>query len=212
LITIGVVGVVAALTIPNLTTAYKAKQLRTQFDKSYSTLKQMYKMMEADDVSLDWNDYSDDEYRALFQKYIKGATYCGIGAQSTKCYKATSMIFDYTNINDDTKKSSFIYFRLDDGTFQLMSGETLFLERTKWVSVDINGYKNKPNKLGYDLFTFQFLDNGVFPMGYPGTNFAKWLDFYCDISQKTVYSGYTCAQKAATDPDYFKNIVKNIKI
>ncbi len=33
LITLGIIGVVAAMTIPNLINAYKAKQLRTRFNK-----------------------------------------------------------------------------------------------------------------------------------------------------------------------------------
>jgi prepilin-type N-terminal cleavage/methylation domain-containing protein len=211
LITLGIIGVVAAITIPNLVTSYKSKILRTQFDKSYAMIKQVYKMMEADGVFLDWDEYTYAENIELFQKYLSGSTYCGTGAGSTKCYKGTSMIYDYTNINDDTKNSSFIYFRLDDGTFQLMSGETVFLEMSKWVSIDINGYKNKPNKLGYDLFTFQFLDDGVYPMGYTGTYFADNLDMYCNAGKNSSYSGYTCAQKAVTNPDYFKWVVKNIK-
>ena len=37
LITLGIIGVVAALTIPSLITNYKARKLHTQFLKSYST-------------------------------------------------------------------------------------------------------------------------------------------------------------------------------
>ncbi len=36
LITLGIIGVVAAITIPNLITTYKAKQLHSQFLKNYS--------------------------------------------------------------------------------------------------------------------------------------------------------------------------------
>ena len=50
LITLGIIGVVAALTIPNLINNYKAKRLHTQFLKSYSTVQQVFKQMEADDV------------------------------------------------------------------------------------------------------------------------------------------------------------------
>ena len=40
LITLGIIGVVAALTIPTLITNYKARKLHTQFLKSYSTIQQ----------------------------------------------------------------------------------------------------------------------------------------------------------------------------
>lgn len=37
LITLGIIGVVAAMTIPNLLTNYKTQRLHSQFLKSYST-------------------------------------------------------------------------------------------------------------------------------------------------------------------------------
>ena len=52
LITLGIIGIVAALTIPSLITNYKANKLRAQFLKSYSTVQQVFKQMEADGVSL----------------------------------------------------------------------------------------------------------------------------------------------------------------
>lgn len=51
LITLGIIGVVAALTIPPLITNYKARKLHTQFLESYSTIQQAYKLMQNDDVS-----------------------------------------------------------------------------------------------------------------------------------------------------------------
>ena len=58
LITLGIIGVVAALTIPSLITNYKAHRLRSQFLKSYSVVQQVFKQMEADDVSLDPVSYA----------------------------------------------------------------------------------------------------------------------------------------------------------
>ena len=57
LITLGVIGVVSAITIPNLMTAYKAHQLRSQFLKSYSTIQQVFKHMQADEVPTDPDSY-----------------------------------------------------------------------------------------------------------------------------------------------------------
>ena len=60
LITLGIIGVVAAITIPSLINNYKAKKLRSQFLKSYSVVQQAFKLMEADDVSLDPSTYKGD--------------------------------------------------------------------------------------------------------------------------------------------------------
>ncbi len=65
------------MTIPNLMTAYKAHKLCTQFLKSYSTIQQAFKQMEADDVSLDSSTYPDRTFYKTFIKYLKGATDCG---------------------------------------------------------------------------------------------------------------------------------------
>ena len=53
LITLGIIGVVAAMTIPTLMVNYKAHQLHSQFLKSYSTIQQVFRRMEGDEVSLD---------------------------------------------------------------------------------------------------------------------------------------------------------------
>ena len=63
LIVMGIIGVVAALTIPSLINNYKAQRLRTQFLKSYSTIQQVFKQMEADDVSETILDMRHDQLR-----------------------------------------------------------------------------------------------------------------------------------------------------
>ena len=45
LITLGIIGVVAAITIPGLINSYKAHQLRSQFLKSYSIITQVAQHM-----------------------------------------------------------------------------------------------------------------------------------------------------------------------
>ena len=45
LITLGIIGVVAALTLPTLIKKYEAKALETQFEKAYSVLSQSNRMM-----------------------------------------------------------------------------------------------------------------------------------------------------------------------
>ena len=58
LITLGVIGVVAAITIPELMTAYKAHQLRSQFLKSYSVVQQVFKQMESEDIAIEPSAYT----------------------------------------------------------------------------------------------------------------------------------------------------------
>ena len=85
LITLGIIGVVAALTIPSLINNYKAQRLRTQFLKSYSTIQQVFKQMEADDVSLDPKDYPTGQFYKTFMKYVQAPTDCNRKRMSV-CY------------------------------------------------------------------------------------------------------------------------------
>ena len=62
LITLGIIGVVAAMTIPNLIANNKAHRLKSQFLESYSIVQQVFKQMEADDVSLNPKDYPTGQF------------------------------------------------------------------------------------------------------------------------------------------------------
>ena len=50
LITLGIIGVVAAMTIPSLMNTISDTRNRSQFFRTYTTLQQVLKRMEADDV------------------------------------------------------------------------------------------------------------------------------------------------------------------
>ena len=101
LITLGIIGVVAALTIPSLITNYKAHRLRSQFLKSYSVVQQVFKQMEADDVSLDPVSYArhSGSFYTLFKNYLTGITDCG-----TWTTKASPCANVY-NLNYKTRQS-----------------------------------------------------------------------------------------------------------
>ena len=96
LITLGIIGVVAAITIPGLINNYKAARLRSQFLKSYSTVQQVFRQMENDDeVSTDPSDYAQHTFYKTFMTYLSGTTDCGRGFNSSPCYLAASR--DSTN-------------------------------------------------------------------------------------------------------------------
>lgn len=217
LITLGIIGIVAAITIPQLVNNYKAKRLRTQFLKSYSTIQQAFKEMEADDVSTDPTTYNTLEYYKTFMNYLQAPMDCGIGDNkylpcvymrdfSSKDYKP------YKTYDGKTNASMILF---DDGQIALQDGTLLLFENYAprmrvFVSVDLNGYNNKPNRWGYDLFTFQLVDNQLKAMGDTGTTYTD-LSTYCNVNSQDEYNGIACAKKALSDSEYFKNIVKEFK-
>lgn len=79
-----------------------------------------------------------------------------------------------------------------------------------WISVDINGIVGKPNRLGVDVFTFVLTDTGLKLMGAEGTEFT--VDKFCSLSGSDYRNGFACANKVVNEPDYFKKVVKDLKL
>ncbi len=193
LITLGIIGVVAAITIPNLITSYKAKLLHSQFLKNYSILQQISRKFNNDDIAIEM----PLNYRQ-FLNYLPGATDCGT-SHSTKCV-------DINKYPTGPNGSPF-YGYLDDGQIMLADGTFWLFERSGFITVDINGYKNPPNKVGNDIFMFQTVDGEFVPMGEIGTRF---LD--CNLKNPGWYQSTAgCAAKAKNNPDYFKEAIRKIK-
>ncbi|MBQ8459983.1 type II secretion system protein [bacterium] len=220
LITIGIIGVVAALTIPGLSNNYKARRLHTQFLKSYSTIQQAFKQMEADDVSLDPSTYDASGFYKEVMKFINAPFDCQDNLGNRKFY-LPCYSYQYNKTDNAPPYKSFDgdkdingnYF--DDGQIAMQDGSLILFENPHsgqdvWVSVDLNGYNNLPNRWGYDLFTFQFVEGEIKVMGEKGTNYTD-LNKYCDKNSSNALNGVACAYKAKNDPDYFKSVVKDFK-
>ena len=214
LITLGIIGVVAAITIPGLINNYKANKLRTQYLKSYSTLAQMIKLIEQDDIEL-----NDQNTIMNLTKYLPGST-----------KKEGSDLQDKNNTHNDpfyyylsnkyktydgkgtANKTMFddVQYALPDGSLLLMEWDDIHYPNGDhhWISVDINGYNNGPNRWGVDLFTFQVLDGKMLAIGDKGSIYTD-MSQYCNSQKITnYYNGIACAHLAKTDTEYFKKAVR----
>ena len=217
LITIGIIGVVAAITIPSLMTSYKARRLRSQFLKSYSVVQQAIRLMEADGEesfnALDYDRSTGEAFYKAFLKYVTGATDCGaFNKKNISCYNtAKDYEQKYKNLTGTSTISGEFF---DDGQILLADGTLLLFEQPQgvdrlWIFMDINGVNEKPNRLGYDLFALQMTDKGLKAMGDADTTYVG--DAYCSTTGTGAWNGMSCANKAKTDPDYFKRVTKSIK-
>ena len=74
LITLGVIGIVAAMTIPNLVQSYKKKVVETRLVNFYSTINQALRLSEVDNGnSSTWGTFlgnTFDEKKEWFEKYL----------------------------------------------------------------------------------------------------------------------------------------------
>lgn len=211
LITLGIIGVVAALTIPGLINNYKAQKLHAKFLKTYSLLQQGFKQMEADDVSLDPATYKNEPFYLTYINYYKGAINCGRDsiiaiAKRKSCYVPNS--YGY---RDYSSKSKIKEILLDDGQFVLPDGTIIYFEMYNGllVTADINGL-DKPNRWGVDLFTFQFIEGELRTMGSEGTLYTD-LTEYCNYNISSNMNGIACAHLAKNNSDYFKHVIKEYK-
>lgn len=215
LITLGIIAIVSALTIPGLINNYKAKRLRSQFLKSYSSVQQAFKLMEVDDVSTDISTYAGKmgSFYNTFSQYFKGAHLCGYYEKTSK----VAPCLDYKNHNykslDGKYNLTFDYFT--DGQFVLPDGTLIMIDNPNWgdfvwIFVDLNGYYSPPNRLGYDLFTFEIKNGELRVMGDNETRYTD-IDEYCNTKKSNSSNGIACAYKAKNNSDYFKWAVKNVK-
>lgn len=125
LITLGIIGVVAAITIPNLINNYKAKQLRTQFLKSYSVLSQAFKLMQADDLSTDPRDHGAVGFYNVFARYLNAPTLCNGYIDQNQGVKnsapAGCYIYKINTKDEDYTGKEYTYLRtngkINDGLF-----------------------------------------------------------------------------------------------
>lgn len=220
LITVGIIGVVAAMTIPSLIQSYKEKATVTAVKQSYSIFAQALKMVTIDnpdlsaltDSSLSAKENSQIMFKEI-SKHIKKVKSCDV---DKKCMGNTY----YLNLNNEKVSNWDTYNNLVTGvlangtSFWILSlpasisGEETYAGQ---IGIDINGNK-RPNKFGVDFFWFTFNKNGeLFAGRGEGTGGIYWN---CELSPSNSNwsNGYGCSEWIIThgNMDYLKrNIRKN---
>lgn len=216
LITLGIIGVVAAMTLPTLINNQKNKELSTALKKEYSVIQQALLLMQAQDGNVvTAGNWSSQSFKKEFMKYFKVIKDCGTGCNPADCVYNTGFDTEKTreeNYKSYNKKTEIWSRFLDDGQFITSDGAMFFIENSSgkqiFISVDVNGYKKRPNLWGHDLFTFELTEKGkILPMGAYGTTFTAEND-YCSKNSLNSENGISCAYKALTDKDYWKNLPK----
>ncbi len=213
LITLAIIGVVAALTIPNLVQHYRAKELETGLRKAYSTLNQVLNMYQAE------NGFrltpENTEYRELKKhmlKYLKVAKDCAYGQNENEaCIKSDELKNIYHNYIGVPLGASNMF---DDGQALLNDNMYILIENHTnqnagglCISVDVNGVNKKPNQLGKDLFMFQIDTKGtLLPMGAKGTSFYRADNSLCSSINADGMNGAGCTFKALYDKNFWKDI------
>lgn len=211
LITLTIIGVISAITIPALVQTTEKKELKTALKKQYSTLKQaILKIKMTDSLEFSYDIYASRFKKRLAQEYITLKD-CGVINNNTGCVllEDDNTFQYYKTFNGGTLNR--YYF--DDGGFIANDGTVFFIEQGSQardytgyvVSIDVNGYIKGPNRMGRDLFMFQITEEGeVLPMGAKNTYWYNNRAAYCSRNSSANTNGFTCAYYALTDKNYFR--------
>ena len=224
LVTLGIIGVVAAMTLPTLINDKQNKELEAAFKKSYSLLAQVTQRVILEDYGgqIPENKTSADLIQLMdsYQKYY---------IKSSTCKRNESACSSVFPISKGNQLESFINENYktfsgkgtpaalcNDGIMATIDGGFIFFDigtaaestyGTIFLAVDTNGWRKKPNRYGYDFFLFQISSNGkLLPMGAEGTVWKE--NTHCSNTSTTGTNGYGCTSKALNNPNYFKNLPK----
>ncbi len=201
LITLGIIGVVAALTIPTLISNYQEKQTLTKLQKTYSTLKnalELGKVEHGDYDTWSWNQIpvtNAERIKYFWETYgfpnLKVVKKCF--PVSDECVD-TMYFLSGTSISNSSTRGAFI---LEDGTSVYTWASSGDFFPHIFIFVDLNG-RNKPNIVGKDIFVMYFSpqnpgnklgeldeDGNFVDSGKIMAN-AYGLSFYGDVDNVTV--------------------------
>lgn len=196
LITLAIIGVVAAITIPILLKSQSEVETVARLKKAYSTLANAYEMAAKEDGTPDNWGLQDTPTPEMFDKltpFMKVNKSCLDGAsgcfKTGETYKYLGSSAGYFGVPDDWALPK---LKLADGTLLLGGaieskncsadyGDSMPLKNVcarYWV--DINGDK-KPNQIGKDFFMFWLTKNGIVPVGTQQQTSSYTFD-YCNTA------------------------------
>jgi len=220
LITLAIIGVIAAITIPSLIANHKKTTLESQFAKSYKTLTHMANMAIAEHGSFenwDWKEtFTEEEYdefaKKYFTPYLNVAKFCPSDKSNGYCfaekYNTAFNLSSFSYIPNEFKKPQVI---LADGSSIIFGIHENCAERTDYcvtIGVDVNGIK-KPNTVGRDVFSFniypqvnRFMPGGTYKAPYDsetGKFYERSPDEIRELCSEVKRSSWNCAARIIID-------------
>ena len=167
LITLGIIGVVAALTIPSIINKIKHKELETGFQKAYSTFSQGVINMKREDgeglakyyayynPDTQTNPNADEFFKRFYQySGVKVIGKCNYKNITIKNYTKNAEAKSYCIHNSNKVDGSCSYVDLAEELSNGMCSALTITASTIFIIVDTNGMKG-PNLLGHDIFFFK---------------------------------------------------------
>ena len=189
LITLGIIGIVAAITIPVLQKNIQDAQYKTAYKKAYSELSQIVSRLSQENSFVFAEDFATykQNFRLIMSQFniTKDCT----NGNGQSCWNLNGELFDNYDGGGWPRVNSTPSFLDISG-----SSWSMFWEGSPWILLDTNGFA-KPNQYGKDRFAFYLLDRRNFNSSGIPVKIKPFDD----------NSGFTCASnKCGTvgDNDY----------
>ena len=175
LVTLGIIGVVSAMTVPSLMQNYQRQSYVTQLHKVYNEVQQatLRKLTDTNAINLiEAGLTTTDSMKTFLHDYFKVVQDCDNGV-AAPCF-----VSDYKNLNGGSFTSINGNKWTAGACVSLASGASICMDRPNWftityngvaqtagnVFVDINGRKG-PNIVGRDAFYMAIFTDGVLDTG-----------------------------------------------
>ena len=200
LITLVIIGVVAALTVPTMIAKYQKEQTVTRLKKAYSTLGNAWQQshFEFGIPEESMLDITPQEYfNKYWKKYFEVSKYCD---SYQACGYKTYYPHSFPNGNNTGSAIiipawGFSFYTNDGILYAFRTKQSNNETPSKIIMVDING-SNGPNRIGKDLFYFDRYDNpplGIKTNGYDAS--SSQINSECSRNG----NGHYCATKIVKD-------------
>ncbi len=193
LITLGIIGIVAAMTMPALIAKWQEKAIDSQFKRTYSNMYNAMRMIVAQQGTIPQCYYSQSishederswaqcaEFYDALKSHLKVVKVCNgnayrdgcipkyNGVDTIKKYEGTGMPNGCSGFRQNVILNTSYSFIMNDGSILF----TYQGPSTNWLysgvfAIDLNGKKG-PNKWGYDIFSFAFEETNNYVKMTPG--------------------------------------------
>mgnify|MGYP005777609033 CR=1 FL=1 len=171
LITLVIIGIIAAITVPNLIVSYQKKQTAIKLKKTYSEICQAVALAEVqfgNKETWEWGvGLSGTDF---FNKYL--VPFVTISKKKMSEVRQEGISYHKVNGQVTTQVTSLYndaYVTTLSSGVQILTSKTVSYNEEIWkkqsrygLTVDLNG-PQKPNRYGRDVFLFYVTPDGVFP-------------------------------------------------
>ncbi len=231
LITLGIIGIIAALTIPNLMGAYRRRVVETELKKSYSEFTQIIQRSQADNEdAIYWNwPYTggmtgtntvdpEEFFQKYFGRYMKITQTIKQNSENYKVYDSTGALHNFVgDYGNESTKNFTRWHELADGravlfsTYTTFNSDSIATKESGTVGRFYVSTTNRGNKKfvgGKNLFSFTLeIRNGKL---VPTANaYPVWTCAYLDKQRDTFLElcrAYT-GNSGISTPEYCTYII-----